>query len=303
MKTILCLAISLIFSAEIMAQSSLIQPDVFRLATVDSYNCPIEDLGKIFYNTFDNRLTYCAGIQITSATFQRWQGTSDIYYTGKVGLSNGLPSYDLDVNGKFRSNTLLINGKLGIKTDTPSEKVELKDSEIAMRSVADSKLWKFSYGEAGNVFQVTESGFSPRVSVANGGNIGIGTSANTNKLNVSGTVSYAGNVLVGGQGLMQNTSATQLKMYIGSFDISSGANPVGSNSCQTIGFNFNISGIFTAPPSIALGQKTAGNTFDEKLIMSVESVTIGGGTVRFCNNTASTLTISSHSYSFVAIGQ
>jgi hypothetical protein len=301
MKTKIFLLAILLFSEKLIAQSTTIEPAVFRLSTVTTNYCPASDKGKIYYNTIYNKTMYCAGTNTANFSEDYWQGNSDIYYLGKISLSLTPPTYELEVIAA-RATNLIVDGNIGFNTTTPTEKLELIDKEILIKSTADNKHWSLGYIDTGDRFEVREKGFAASMFATNGGNIGIGNLPYSDKLLVQGDVSYNGNLTVEGQGLLQNTSATQLRMFITTVDISSNSNLVAPNSCQAIGFSLG-NNIFTTPPAVSIGQKTIGNSNDEKIIMTIEGVTSLGGKVRFCNNTATNINISSHSYSLVAIGQ
>lgn len=286
-----------------MAQYTLIQPDAFRVPFLGLASCGIGDGGKMAYNNGTASLLFCRTNQSTIDFGSPWlTGPSSIYYLGKVGLRNAQPAYTLDVFGIGRMNNAFVGGKIGINTKTPTEKVEVKNGQIAINSTGDNKSWRFNYSDTNHGFYLIESGLS-RINIYNGGNVSAGSTGNTYKLEVSGTGSYAGNVLVNGQGLLQNTNAAQLKMYMMSVNTPSVIFTINPNSCSTTPFTFP-SATFNIPPAVAIGQKISNvGTNDEKLIISVESVTASGGFVKFCNNSVNAVSINNYSYSIYAIGQ
>jgi hypothetical protein len=311
MKKILFTAIILIFSERLLAQSSIVQPEVFRLATVATENCPVSDKGKIAFLTNLNTVGFCKGILSSGYLNEYWAGaTIDTYYMGKVGINNNNPTYELELGlgTNTRIQNLIVNGNVGMNTLTPTEKLELKDRPILISSTADAKIWAIKYTDNSNRFDIIDNNVSPTsLTVNNGGNISIGLGAGTlnltNKLTVSGSVSYAGNLTVAGNGIISNTNAAQLKMFTTSFTTSSAGFVISANSCSTTGFGFP-NGMFSSPPAVVLGQKISGGTADNGVVILIESgVTQTGGLVKFCNNTNATIGVTNYTYSIIAMGE
>jgi hypothetical protein len=300
MKTLKLLSIIILLSANGFAQSVTLEPNVFRLTVTPFSTCfTTNDIGKISYHTDYNVPLYCTGVGSGSFAYSDWIGNSSIYYNGKVGIKNGNPSYELDVFGKIQTTNLYINDKIGITTPTPTEKLEVVNREIFIRSTADATAYRMRYSDAADRFDIAEGNLQ-RLMFLNGGNAGIGGTS-THKLNISGDGNYAGNVVANGGSVMQNTSATQLKMVMTTVT-TTGSFVLNSGQCSTIGFNFPSVLNFNSAPAVFIGQKTAsGGGSDNHIIMTVESVTNVGGSMKFCNN-SSTTSINNFSYSVVAIG-
>lgn len=299
MKTLKLSFVIFFFSLKTLAQFTVIQPETFKLANVPNFPCPSTDIGKIFYNTNVDNVIYCAGTQTTLAVAEHWKGVGNIYYFGSVGVRRASPSYTVDINGIVKT-TELSAGKIGIGTTNPTEKVELIDRQMAIGSTADASLYKFVYQDVADRFEIAEGGLA-RIFLLNGGNVGIGTTPNTDKLRVNGDVNFEGNILVEGEGIAYNSVATQLKLQISSFTTPN-TFTINNNSCLTTGFS--IAGApFTANPAVAIGQKTSGIPTPEKLVISVENVVTNSGTARFCNHTGGTVSLSNATFSLIAIGQ
>lgn len=299
MKTINLFFVISLFSFKILAQFSVVQPEVFQLSKVPNYPCPTSDIGKIFYNTTEERMLYCSGTYTTSAGGEYWKGTGNIYYMGSIGIRRGLPGYSLDINGKLRS-TIFSADKIGVGNTNPTEKIDLTNRQMAITSSADAVLYKFVYQDAADRFEIAEGGLG-RIFMANGGNIGIGSLPNADKLRVTGDANFEGNLVVEGEGIAYNSNATQLKLHIGSFTTSN-TFTITNNSCLTTSFTLSGSP-FTGNPAVAVGQKTTGIPTPEKLVISVENVVTNSGTVRFCNHSGSTISLSNATFSVIAIGQ
>lgn len=291
-----------------MAQFSELTADAIGLPNLTITPCSAGNTGKLYYNAVDNKVSYCINfVNSSSYAESKWERkNNNIYYTkGLVGINKSTPAYPLDVNGTGRFNsTLSVGAKVAINSSVPPiEKFQITDGNFAIKSTADAKLWRLTYADGGDRFEITETGFSPRMIINNGGAIGIGTVPSaTAALNVSGGGAFSGNVSSANVGMLQNSNATQLKLYTGSITTPSSTFLVQSNGCNVAGFNFPA-GTFTAAPAVAVGNKTAGGTFDQRLTLTVESVTSTGGYVRFCNPTATNVSLLSYSYTIIAIGQ
>lgn len=303
MKTILFIAVFLLFSIKTMAQLSIMQPELFSLASVTGNDCVAGDNGKMAYNSTLNQFIYCTNIGTTAYTRQYWSTNgSDIYYLGKVGIGFGAPTYNLEINSKIRTQNAIVNGNVGIGTTTPTEKLELKDRSISIFSTADNNSWRIENGDASNRLDFINA--QSRLNVNYGGNISIGTVSvvNTHKLYVDGNVSYANSLSVEGKGTLSNTSATQLVMAT----VSSTATPssffVTNNGCETAVIIFP-SGTFTTPPAVFLGQNLSSPQLGETLTKTIINVTATTGNIRFCNNTGASINISNQTFSIIAIGQ
>lgn len=287
-----------------MAQSGEINPNYFKLPHSSSLNCS-SGSSKLFFNTTVNEAAYCNGIYYYQL-YSNWvrQGNS-IYYNGKVCI--GLPTlitHELElVNNSSNMNvrnSLQVDGRIGINTTTPSEKVELIGRPIRFRRPIDSQYWLIDYAEVENGFRFQNSSlpYSSMI-IKNEGNVFIGntTGTGTNKLNVFGDGTYEGNITIGGLGMMQSTTANQLKMYQGTFTYSS---TIAGNSCITSTTILNIpTGTFTSPPAIFMGN---GGSFNG-LTINIESVTSISANVRFCMIGSSSVNPIGTTFSFTAVGQ
>jgi hypothetical protein len=162
------------------------------------------------------------------------------------------------VFGSIRSSSNgYFEGNLGVGTTTPAYRFQVNNGQIALYNTTDLKAWYFSYTSASNYFYLSESGTN-RLVVANGGNVGIGTSTPTVKLDVNGSLNVTGNADIegnltvnAGKGVMRNSQGSaQLKYYtreaafgaiLGGFDLS------GEGS-----FGFASAG-FTTVPAVMVG--------------------------------------------------
>jgi hypothetical protein len=301
MKTILFLLAFLFLSTKLMAQLSIIQPELFSLANTSFQNCTASNTGKMVFNTDFNQIWYCA-TGVEKSIKQYWSANgSDIYYLGKVGIYNTNPTYELDLGSDTRSQNLIVDGNVGINTTTPSEKFEIKNKEISITSTADVYSWRIRNTDAADRLEFLDNG--QRIMIFNyGGNISIGSLVNTHKLYVAGDVSYAGSLSVEEKGILSNTNANQLVMHTVTSTITSGSFSVLNAGCATIGFTFPA-GTFTASPAVFLGQNLSNPRLGDELIKSIVNVTSVNGAIQFCNQTGGAITLANQTFSIMAIGQ
>lgn len=301
MKSKLLIFSILFFSQKLMAQFNIIQPEVFRLAINSNTPCSAVDIGKIFYNSNIDRTVYCIGTSATSLAKSFWEGTSDINYFGKVGIYKITPSDELDISGHVRFYTLSVNEKIGINTSMPTEKLELVDRSITIKSTADEKSWQLINSDVADRLEFREMSQN-RISIGYGGNVCIGCLQNTAKLRVDGNVNYTGGLSVEGKGILVNTNASQLVMITVNSTPTPNNSYVIGNACVTIGFIFPQN-TFSATPAVFLGGNVSATPIGQNLIKSIINVNSSGGTIQICNTTSSIVSNSSQTYSITAIGQ
>ena len=312
MKKLILICSLTIFSLTAFAQVysftnyTVIQPNIFQLKLYGYRQCPVEYKGILYFDTQKNKVVYCISNSNDIAAGSQWEGITSAYYTGGfVGIGTISPAYHLDVSGTARfSNTLFVNSKLGINTLIPTEKLELLDRSLLIRSTTDNINWSFSYRDIYDRVDLSYGSGGP-LYLFNGGNMLLTSSAGvvngTDKLKVEGDASFVGDVTVGGYGTISSTAAAQLKLYPSSLIINTQF-IVSANSCSTWSFSVP-NGTFSSIPVVAIGNKISGNSFDEKMTMTVESVTLNTATIRFCNSSATPQDINGNSYSIIAIGQ
>jgi hypothetical protein len=303
MKTNFVIAVFLLFANGLYAQSNTLQPDFFTLAVVNNLPCSSpESIGKIFM--LQDKLMFCTNTSSSLAAYSFWKGENDIYYNGNVGISNGTPTSSLHtVEG--RSTSWLVGEKIGVGTITPTEKVEVKDGKISIENTTDNKRWQWEYESAADRLSLIEFGAGSRLMVKNNGDVGIGLApANSYKLATSSMI-LTGDLTVEGGGVMRSThNFTPDKMFTSTFVVGSGSTfTINANDCNTVSFTFPMGSGYSAAPSVAVGQRISGGTADEKLIISTQTVSATGATAKFCNTTASNISLSNYTYSYMVVGQ
>lgn len=305
MKLKLILIFILFLSEKLMGQYTVAQPDVFRLAQNSNIPCPISDIGKIFYYTANDMVLYCRGNASSQNAGSYWKGIQDIYYMGNVSINNGTPSYNLDAFGSAQFKALLVNEKIGINTNTPTEKLELVDRSIFIRSTSDAKLWALANSYTYDRLEFHEDGGIERMYVKYGGIVVIGDTDNlpvTDNLSVKGDASYAGSLSIEGKGILANANTSQLIMNTIRTSSTGTLFFMDDNTCKTKAFSIP-SGTFTQAPAVIQGQKIAGNYIDDKLVISIQNVTTTGGVMMFCNNSGGAIYLDNAVFSLIAIGQ
>jgi hypothetical protein len=146
---------------------------------------------------------------------------------------------------------------VGIGTVSPGYKLQVNNGQIALYNTTDAKTWYFGYSSTSNYFYLSEGGTN-RMVVANGGNVGIGTSTPTTKLDVNGSLhvntsaDVEGNLTVNaGKGIMRNAQTTgQLKYY--TREVGFGAALAGFALSGEGEFGFATAG-FTTTPVVTVG--------------------------------------------------
>ena len=141
--------------------------------------------------------------------------SASVAFAQNVGIGTTTPAYKLDVAGTVHSNSdAYVDGYLGVNTTSPIYFMQVDDGSVAIHSTTDSKYWVMNYNSGSNYFNINEDGTS-RLVIANGGNVGIGTTAPAAKLDVAGTANVSGKLTVNNnKGVVYNAAgSTNLRYY------------------------------------------------------------------------------------------
>jgi hypothetical protein len=167
-----------------------------------------------------------------------------------VGIGTSSPDYKLDIVGILHSSSnAYIDGSLGIGTTSPGYKFQVTNGPIALYNSTDAKAWTLNYSSGSNYFYISENA-ATRLVIANGGNVGIGTSAPAVKLDVAGDGNFDGDLTVSGnRGLIRNAAgSTQLRYYTRTAGFTAILPAFGTSVETSIGFSG-----FTGTPKVMVG--------------------------------------------------
>lgn len=307
MKNLLLVIFSIILNNLVYAQSGTMLPDGFVIPNLaSSPACTVNDKGKMYFNSTTKNMMVCNGTDWQAASSQ-WSDNlaapQTINFSGNVGINTANPAYELDIVGSANVSGSVLAGNIGIGTTTPSYGLEVVDGDFAITSTADAKVWKFNYEDANNWLAIQENG-TTRMVIANGGNVGIGSTNPTTKLFVDGTGSITGNLTVNsGKGIVRTTSANSMKLHTAAYNLGTTLSVI-SGSCATPSSPLNITSAgFTAAPTAYVGNLVSGTGDFGKLVIQVQSTTTSQVVVRLCNNTATNITLSNMVFNVLCAGQ
>lgn len=290
----------------LLAQSGTMLPDGFIMPNVATAGtCTVADKGKMYFNTTNSTMMVCNGTDWVPASSQ-WTTvlpSSNISFNaGNVGINTTTPEHKLDVNGTARiRNNLYVTEKIGVGSiNTVDTGLEIFDGALSITSIADTKTWKFAYSNADNALSLQENGVT-RMVFANGGNVGIGATAPTSKLSVDGSGSFNGSLTVNnGKGIVRSTNSNQLKCHLPTLNL--GATfTVSANACATSSTSITSAG-FGSAPTAQVGNLVSGTGDFGRLTINVQSASTSSVTVRFCNPTASNITLTNMVFNLLCIG-
>jgi hypothetical protein len=225
-------------------------------------------------------------------------------FAQNVGIGTTNPQYKLDVFGDINANNnCYLGGYLGVGTQSPIYKIQVENGSVAIHNTTDAKYWTMTYNSGGNYFSTSEDG-SSRMAIANGGNVGIGTTAPSAKLDVVGTTELNGTVTVNGsenvsgsltvngnKGVLYNLSgSTNIKQYTREAGFT-----VNNLAAHTLSAEASIGfiGGFSSAPQVYVGNivsngGTAGPLHQLQLV--IYDVTPTGCKCRLLNTSNSTIT-------------
>jgi hypothetical protein len=198
----------------------------------------------------------------TAANFLRFGGSSSGEGIGSK-RSTGGNAYALDFYTSFANRMTITNaGNVGIGTTTPVRPLDVNGQLLLRRRLilapqdgsdpASNPIWNLdNYGSDLRIFQednLSGTGGAVRLTVKNGGNVGIGTSTPRGQLDVAGTgdIYLTANPAIGGTQSLSLPGLVYLAPYgsssTGNSYIQAGVNTAGAN--QGIVFRTNNGGSY-----------------------------------------------------------
>ncbi len=197
--------------------------------------------------------------------------------------TSGGNQYGIDFYTNYLNRlSLTSSGKMGVGITNPTSKLEVRAGGIGVSS--SNKVWEMNYDSTGTYFYIDELGAGRRLSIKNGGNVGIGTTNPTAPLDVSGNIRSTGNIFAQGDKSVfrSNTSVPQkLLAASGNVGLTLAAGEVTS---LALGFE-----TFSAPPIITVAN-WSGTGDMAKVVVTCSAVTTSGCTVNFYNPSSSSIT-------------
>lgn len=261
------LTLALIFSSLNGFSQSVFRLDANGLGVpqfATNPTCAVADKGKVIYNTTQEKLLYCNGTAwidpATGGVPNNWVNSGNNSYLsnlgGKVGIGTNNPVAPLTIYNSSSASTNYLTSTTGTSST---------DGLYVGYYNGLSYFYNF---ENTDITIATNGIEGIRVSAA--GNIGIGTSSPSQKLDVVGNAEISGNLTVNnGAGVVRSDDATQMVILDYATPANINFSLAAGGLIGPIGIGFST---FTSTPAIAFGD-TFGISNPQNLVFTIESVT------------------------------
>jgi hypothetical protein len=300
------LTLALVFSSLYGFSQSVFRLDANGLGLpqfVANPTCAVADKGKLIYNTTQEKVLYCNGTTwidpATGGTSSDWVSNVGNTYlsnlNGKVGIGTNAPLYPIDiVNANAELRVKSTSGNSVINIDAAAD-------DAILRFHNNGPRWELkSYSTAD--FAIVQTGGVRRLFIeSTNGNVGIGTGAPSQKLDVVGNTNIDGNLTVNaGKGIVRSDDATQ--MIIEDLTTPSTLNFTLASNGFTGPFTYNFANTYSAPPAIAFGS-TSGITNPQNIIFSIQAISTTQVTIWVKNIGTTTSVASNASIKAMVVGK
>jgi hypothetical protein len=184
-----------------------------RMTTIQKNAIAAPAKGLMVFDSTANSFSFYNGTawtDLNSGASNNWSVSGNNIYssnTGNVGIGTTTPDYKLKVSGSIygndgtMANSLLVGG-----TTSTGYKLSVIDGSVAVYNSTDDKIWTMNYSSSGNTLNFNEGGTTPRLSIQNGGLVGIGTTTPGYQLDVNGTIKAGNNLRADGNLIVQGSA-------------------------------------------------------------------------------------------------
>ena len=185
---------------------------------------------SLFVNGYVNGSAYGISDRFVLKSATRlwfYDSNTQIYRSGTALKMYGNDGVIFETNANERMR-IASNGNVGIGTTAPSTKFHVRNGEATIASDTDGVKLSYSSGNSSGIIDTAFSdnnlefrtNGTAKMWIANGGNVGIGTTSPAQKLHVVGTSNFQGAVQVAGGTFVDSA---RRNIYIDSFSAGGGA--------------------------------------------------------------------------------